>query len=481
MLTNKPLEKYLQALQDTDKKGRAKSYTVKSALKNYLKWRGLETVSELIASGLTEESFFKEYIENDSILPSTLTKKVRVSLIKQFLRFAGVAFKRFDKTTSKITYYKEDRFMEDFLELDVGESKSSQKAANRALNNYCQFRNMSPTELVEEVKEERITVEDLRDSLVRHFKQLSLEVKTAKKQIPYLLTFYYFRAGITIRLQSKVKKKDKGIIPIMLGGKTVAKQEMKQLLTVADLRDSMIIMMLFENGSSGIDLCNLTFGELKDYLNLDNPEAIEYGSVAVIIDVRQKTNYQYLSCFGTQSLKLISKWLKVRRDGILGVKETITDESFIISTKRYPYQKISRGAITQAIKRLGLVAGFTEPFTPADFRNSFNTRTKKILKHFDKELFMGHSGSLERHYDNSEIEYYTNEYRKAWEILFDLSYDHERIVTVEEENREIKAALRDVSKVLESLFNVYSDPAGQTNLTKEDLDKAIDRLRNLGK
>jgi len=94
---------------------------------------------------------------------------------------------------------------------------------------------------------------------------------------------------------------------------------------------------------------------------------------------------------------------------------------------------------------------------------------------------MGHSGGIERHYNITTLEQFQDMYREAWKILFDLSYDHERIVTVEQENKEIRAALQDVSKVLESLFSVYSDPAGQVKLTKEDLEKALERLRTLGK
>ena len=74
-----------------------------------------------------------------------------------------------------------------------------------------------------------------------------------------------------------------------------------------------------------------------------------------------------------------------------------------------------------------------------------------MLKHYDKELFMGHTGGIERSYDISDLDYFTNEYTKAWEILFDLTYQHERVLSVEERNRKIEIALKDIIPIIEDI------------------------------
>lgn len=463
-MTHELVEKYLVTIKESLRAGK------KSNIKKYLEWRNI-SVEELIKNGLNEKVYFEQFRKDPELKYKTKSRLVLLATIRKFLIFHNVPLKMSEQKRA-VWYFAEDPAMKDFIEV-TGRAPGTKKNANSFLANYAKFRGKTPTELLQEVKE--LSIPDLRVILTKYYNSMS--IKSAKSRVQHVVRFYYYLANIRVDLPAAIRNKTTR--KLMLGEKLIDKAIVKQMLEVADLRDSMIILACFESGLNPCDLINLNYKDLKKHLNLEDPNSIT--NVAVIVHSRQKTGYEFLACFGSQTLRFMSKWLKLQREELSKWQQEITDNSPIFSMKKAPFQRISASNISKVIRTISRRALLSENYSNADFRNSFNTRTKQHLKHYDKELFMGHSGGLERHYDTSTLEYYTEEYRKAWEILFDLTYDHDRIVNVEQENREIKAALRDVSKVLESLFNIYSDPAGQTKLTKEDLEKAIDRLRTLGR
>lgn len=93
--------------------------------------------------------------------------------------------------------------------------------------------------------------------------------------------------------------------------------EIRKLIeVVTSLRDRAIILTLFQSGISINELCNLTYGDVRN--GLQNNERPLYLHI-----IRQKENVEYETFLGTDSIEAIKSYLAQRvRDG-----ETLNDES----------------------------------------------------------------------------------------------------------------------------------------------------------
>jgi len=440
----------------------------KSIINSYISWRNY-SLEQLIASGVKEQSHFEKYLIDPTLKIAEITRKIHISVVKGFMIFCGVKLKRYSRKKQKY-YFENDSVMNDFLTL-TGTREITKRGANRHLYMYCQFRDKTPTELIEEL--ETITKPKLRVFLKQFYDSMTIQSK--KAVLSRIIRFYRLLGDFRID-PPKVRSQKK--LGLLLSQKQlIDKKIVRELMKVSDLRDSMIVMCCFESGLNPVDLVSFNYEDMKSFLNLENPEEIT--QVAVIPRIRSKTGYEFLACFGVQSLQLISFWLKTVRKNLKEWNMELTDNFPIFCQKYSPHQRLNNYSIAGILKTVSNNAGYDQPFLSSDFRNSFNTRAKQLLKHYDKELFMGHSGGLERHYDISSLEYYTNEYQKAWEMLFDLSYDHERLKSLEEKHKEMETALKDVRPILEQIFLALYDPKSDTKLTREDFEKAITRLRGV--
>jgi len=444
-------------------------YVFRSSLKTYLSWRNIP-LEELIRNGLEEQTFFDLYVNDETIPPKRQTKNVKISNIKKFLRYIGINFSLHER--KKIIYFEKDEMMRAYMDM-AGESWSSQKTANRSITNYAKFCEKTPTQLIEEASNGSTKVSQLRLQIIRFHK--TLKGKYTWYQIMHILRFYNLLAEVVIEIPSGMKQKRPKKRLFETENK-ITKELVRKLLEVADLRDSLVVMALYESGLNSVDICTIQYDQVKNHLNLEDPEEISH--VAVIPHFRAKTKVEFLACFGIQSLRLMSKWMKVRKEGLLGWKETITDESPIFTQKQTPFQALRNTTIYPIFNRLSTIAG-VKLVKPSDFRSNFNTALKPVLKWYDKELFMGHTGGIERHYDTSDLEYFTEEYRKAWEILFDLTYDNEKVLSLEEENVEIKKALKDVYYMLDEFLLILSDISDSPKIDEKELKKMINRVREI--
>ncbi|MGC9780931.1 MAG: site-specific integrase [Candidatus Heimdallarchaeota archaeon] len=463
-MTHKLIEKYLVTIKESLRAGR------KSNIKKYLEWRDV-LVEELISSGLNEKIYFEQFLKDPQLKYKSKSRQVVLATIRKFLIFHNVPLKMSEQKKA-VWYFDDDPAMKDFIEV-TGRAPGTKKNANSFLAHYANFRGKTPTELLQEVKE--LSIPELRVILTKYYN--SMKIKSAKNRVQHVVRFYYYLANIRVDLPAAIKSRSTK--KLMLGEKLIDKTIIKQMLEAADLRDSMIILACFESGLNPCDLVNINYGHLKKHLNLEDPNAIN--KAAVIVHTRQKTGYEFLACFGPQTLRFMSKWLKLQKEELNKWSQEITDESAIFSMKKAPFQGISVSNITKVLKKISRRAGLEETYSSADFRNSFNTRAKQLLKHYDKELFMGHVGGIERHYDNSTLEYYTNEYQRAWEMLFDLSYDNEKVSSLEEKYYELKEAYKDQSFLIENFYNALFDPESSTKTNRKELEKTISRIIEMRK
>ena len=487
-MNDKLLSQYLESLKikdsDTDEKAERKEKKSKSLAKSsilsYLEWRGI-SVEELLESGLQEKKYFDEYVEDNSTNVKRKTRAARLTMVKKLLRFYDIPFPKWLKERKELPY-QDDEAMIEFL-THSGTKPNTKKACNLKLRKYCEFRNMSPTELLNEAK--TITKQKLRLKIKEFYDSLQGSVK--RETANTVIRFYRY---LTTRFEdlivpsiSKQKTKKRGF---NFDKKIVDKEVVRKLLEGADLRDSMMIMALFESGINPVDLSILNYGQLKQHLNLDNPDSID--DVALIEHEREKNDIPFLACFGKQTLKLMSRWLRYVQKELETVGKTISDKSPIITMKRFPFERLEKLNFYFTVRNVSTKVGLEDYFTPADFRNSFNTRLKPVLQWFDKELFMGHSGGIERAYDISDLEYFTNEYRKAWEQLFDLTHDDVEYAKLNEKQNDQDKTIRHLTNKNNELEEQLQKLEKKLKFVQEDVTeyhsfidlvtKALDKKKN---
>lgn len=341
-MIDKLLSQYLESIQikdsDTDKIAKRKEQKAKSLAKSsilsYLKWRGI-SVEELLESGLQEKKYFEKYVEDNSTNVKRNTRAARLTVVKKLLRFYDIPFPKWLKERKELPY-QDDEAMIEFL-THSGSKPNTKKACNLKLRKYCEFRNMNPSELLNEAK--TITKQKLRLKIKEFYD--SLQGSDKKETANTVIRFYRY---LTTRFEdlivpsvSKQKNKKRGL---GLDKKIVDKEVVRRLLEGADLRDSMMIMALFESGINPVDLSVLNYGQLKQYLNLQNSDSID--EVALIECRRSKTDNPFIACFGRQSLRLMSRWLKFVQKELKEWNKTITDDYPIFTMKKAPFERLEK-------------------------------------------------------------------------------------------------------------------------------------------
>ncbi len=346
--------------------------------------------------------------------------------------------------------------------------ENTKRTASKYLARYCEFRKKTPTELVEEAQQIPKTKLQV---LIKQFSD-SMTNKSKLIVVGKIIRFY----GICADIHNIQIVKDKGSSKrTLLKKQLIDKTMVREMLSVADLRDSMLIMICFESGMNPVDIISINYGDLKEILDINNPAPIT--DVHVMIHTRQKTHEEFLAGFGVQSLNLIKKWVIHIKKNLEDFDISLTDDFPIFTHKTAPFHRLDSNAISNRLFTISNHAGL-KPMRSNDFRNSFNTRIKPYLKHFDKELFMGHLGGIERHYDISTIEYYTEEYRRVWKICFDLSFDdvktkqlERKVIDIELNNQELQKRVAKQDQILNILYGVIRD-----KIDKKGIDNALEDL-----
>ena len=220
----------------------------KSSILSYLEWRGI-SIEELLESGLKEKKYFDKYVEDNSTNVKRNTRAARLTMVKKLLRFYVIQFPKWLKERKELPYQNDEAMIE--FQTHSGSKPNTKKACYLKLRKYCEFRNMSPTELLKEAK--TITKQKLRTKIKEFYDSLQGSVK--RETANTVIGFYRYLTtrfeDLTVPSISKQKTKKRGF---NFDKKTVDKEVVRKLLEGADLRDSMMIMALFESGINPVDL-----------------------------------------------------------------------------------------------------------------------------------------------------------------------------------------------------------------------------------
>ena len=194
---------------------------------------------------------------------------------------------------------------------------------------------------------------------------------------------------------------------------------------------------------------------------------------------RKKTSKSFLFALSFQSLRMISRYLFMRKEGLLsnGIKEEITEESYIISQNNSADNlPLSAQSIARVVRKSSLNSGFDIIFLPRDFRKSWRTRVNALqftaidsgtgksviinVSEIVKNNLLGHINT-EQNYDRNKIEsFFLPEYIRIWKVLFDLENiegikDVFRAEVETEYKKETKALREELQELKEAIAQGY--------------------------
>jgi len=429
-----------------------------------------------------------------------LGKSDQTPYLKRLMRFFGIKFPRYkqQKRKKRIRYFiddVEDKYMVEFMELQKGLSDNSKRRINRSLYEFCQYVDLSPSELYQQIENESLGVKQLGRMIIdfthtrenptpeleKKFNWTAISHDFTKTKSYYVNQFFEMVCLVKpIYKSSQLGKSENGMSVSKRG--VIKKNEIRQISDRLNLNQKCLLFGLFESGLYAKDLMNLTYGKIKHALNF-NATLQETKDCVVFFNRRSKSKVGHFAVIGKQTLYYLQQKL-AERIRMYSNKETyqIQDNEYVFSENISPMRKANPSSVNNMIRNKSLSCGI-EKITCRDLRRTFITllsESHKIpIEH--RQILYGHKNKLmsARAYTVSDFVKYEEFYLRSYYECFFLEYDDVKYKSLVEENMEIKTALRNVSSVLENFFSALTDPAGKTSLTREDLEKALRRLREI--
>ena len=470
-----------------------------SVIGRYLTYRNLsfnEYISLLKNNPEDEISKVHEY----RAFLKGIGKTDQTPYIKRLMRFFGITFPRYkqQKRKKRILYFIDDtadKYMIEFMELQKGLSGNSQRRINRSLYEFCQFVNLSPSELYDQATTEKLDRKKIGRLIIDFSLSRENPTKDQEKSFGWVpisheftrtKTYYvnqFFEMVCLIKpvfKSNQLGKSDNGMN--IAKRALIKKMEIRQVSEKMNLHQKCLFFGLFESGLYAKDLVGLTYGEIKHALDL-NATLENTRECVAFFNRRSKTGVGHIAVIGKQTLYYLQ--LKLSERIRIYSSETpyqIKDDEYVFSENISPMREPNPSSINNMIRDKSLTCGF-EKITCRDLRRTFITllseSAKMPIEH--RQILYGHLNKLmsTRAYTVSDFIKYEEFFSRSYNECFFLEYDDLKYKSLREENREIKTAIKDVSNVLENFFSALTDPAGRTNLTREDLEKAIRRLREI--
>ena len=273
------------------------------------------------------------------------------------------------------------------------------------IEDFCGWAEKTPDQLIEERKTDleskdeaikRKAEERLREYCIMLEKERGWKRSTAVLYHSAVKSFYKYNY-YPLYLPSPRRPATRGLQPH-------SPEEIRELLTFADERNSFIILGLAESGMSREDFVTLTYGHVKkDY---------EAGKRFIRMNVvRQKEQVGYDAFLGTNAASALKTYLEYRkREG-----EMMKDDTPLVVTQRGETKALAPEALSQIFVTLGRKAGFKS--SPHRLRKFFESYMGLSAPSLLVKYWMGHSLGVERSYFIPLIEEQRKEYTKGYEKI----------------------------------------------------------------
>jgi len=273
-------------------------------------------------------------------------------------------------------------------------SRYTLKNYTSALWKFSEYTGMNPDELIQFAKRDRRKLEDaLREFIIHIQQKYGLKRSSLASYVASIRSFFKFNE---INLRVKQPKSD----AIPLSPHTL--EEIRQILSVADVRERAIVLLLKDGGFSREDVVTLRYGDIR--------KEFESGKQFIHIRLlRQKENIAYDTFIGknaVEALKAYFAWRKNRG-------EKITDESPLIATRGG--KPLSARGLSTLFLRLTKKSGIKT--SPHRLRKTFESYLGLSAPSILVKYWLGHSLGVERSYFLPPIEKQREAYMKAYHEL----------------------------------------------------------------
>lgn len=275
----------------------------------------------------------------------------------------------------------------------------------RRLTDFCNFINKNPSELIEEIKEEKSRNEKVSDYVENYLDELKNKgksVNTIKNRFDTLKAFFN-EFDIDKLIIKNITFKNENFHFDQLPDR----DHIRKAIQVSGLRDKAIILLHFSSGMGAIELRHLTYGDfinsVDEYLDLDNREKLNILKVVSELEKQEdvvgtwqikkiKSGISYVTFNSPESIQAILDYLLDRERSNKPIK-TFEDPLFV-NTWNKPLEKSVHGAI---FKRINDKAGFGHSegkrrfFTSGTLRKAFEKALNEAnLDKITIDCFLGY-------------------------------------------------------------------------------------------
>jgi len=359
--------------------------------------------------------------------------------------------------------------------------KDGSKPAYRAgLRLFCQWCNLSPTQLLDEAEEDRKKSRRERgkpEARLMEFYNYLINEKKAKKTATLYFTavrsFYKWNGfPLTVKTPKAAPKKE--------NRKAVITPEIvKKLVNHAPtLRDRAIILFLFQGGFDVSTLCSLNYGDVKGELGAGKTPMMIYV-------VRGKEEVEYFTFVGRDAVEALNAYLNDRK--VKGEKLEYDTPLFIKDkAKRRKRERINPHHIQNMLRETAIKAGLItkdvmdkvdfNPYRPHALRAAFSSILR--LNGFDPmlvEFMMGHSIPYNGAYLIPPPEEVRGKYAEV-EAQLSISTAVKDVSEIEEKLNTYKKILEDVqaeNKKLREQFNALWDERTELRERNAELERRM--------
>jgi len=287
--------------------------------------------------------------------------------------------------------------------------KSTQKIYRSVLPVYVEFRGLNPTQLIDEIEEDRKKsrrergipeqrIMEFYNYLQTEFvrrrtkpngeKPLGVSKHTATLWLLVVRSFYKAN-GFSLMIKTPRAAPKKENVKLSLTPKDV-----KLLVDHAPtLRDRAIILMMFQGGFDVSTICSLNYGDVA--------RELEAGKSPLVINVvREKEEVSYYTCIGHDAIEMIKAYLRERQRY---QKLKLSDPLFVKEgAKKLRFERITPNLIQNMVRDVAIKSGLVSqeemdnadinPARPHALRSAFSTILR--LNGFNDtivEFMMGHT------------------------------------------------------------------------------------------
>lgn len=330
-----------------------------------------------------------------------------------------------------------DETFQDFLN-SRGITKNTRRKLTYQMKNYCNYQELTPTQLIEEADEEQDagtkrknrTIKKRLINYVNNLKDETKATSTIKSYLSDIKSFYNDNEIDIPKLPKNIyHNKDLALRNIAFD-EIPTKEHVKKACSIASIRNKAMILMHFSSGMGSSEVRNLTYvdflNSILDYIDIDDYNELNSVYIAKqILKVkdcigtwklgRYKKARPYVTFNSPESTHAIAEYLIYR---FQNNRPVLSLDDYLFIT--YSYNKINPTSHTLMFERLNDACGFgyrkngNRFFTSHRLRVAFGTAGKERgIDRIDIKRMMGQKGDLlDDAYLKTTAERLKNEYMK---------------------------------------------------------------------